>query len=308
MASTRRLTSAVLLLALGVAGCTSAGHARPEPTAPRPFQGVTYYGPGSRAALHTAEEHLIAACMRGKGFTYHPQPQPTGPNRLDTSPYLLLTEAQARRDGYGETDAVLRAPRPAGATGTNAHEENDPRWKAALLGTDRHRVYVRLPGTLEFFYDTDSCVSAAGTQLYGRDYQRLYNTFQVLTGRVVNRVTGDARYRAAMRRWQGCMRDAGQRAHTLDEPPAAIQKQLQRAGTDPTALHAVAGQELKLAGTDAGCQRRAGLFDAVAHAQRDAEQAVLRAAGAGADADLARLREARQRAIARATESATPPA
>jgi hypothetical protein len=307
VAGTRRLTGAVLLLTLGVAGCTSAGHARPEPAAPRPFHGVTYYDPGLRAALHTAEERLIADCMRGKGFTYRPQPLPTGRNRLDVNPYLLLTDEEARQDGFGETGSVLRARRTA-ADG-NARQESDARWKAALLGTEKHRVYVRLPGKLEYFYNTDSCVSAADTGLYGPDYQRLYNTFQVLAGRVVDRVTGDARYRAALRRWQSCMHDAGQDVRSLDEPPASIRRQVQRAGTDPAALRTVAGRELKSARADARCQRQAGLFDAVAGAQGEAERAVLRTAGAGAD--LTRLRGLRRRAAARArplaARSTAPP-
>lgn len=298
--------SAVLLLALGVAGCTSAGHAQPEPTAPRPFQAVTYYDPGQRATLHTAEEQRITACMRAKGFAYSPRPLPVGPNRLDTNPYLLLTADQARQDGFGETGTALRTLHAGSAADGNARQESDPRWKTALLGTESHRVYVRLPGKQEFFYNTDSCVTDADTTLYGPDYQRLYNIFQVLTGQVVDRVTGDTRYRAALRRWQTCMRDAGQDVRGLEEPPAAIRRQLQRAGTDQAALRTVAGRELKSARTDARCQSQAGLFDAVAAAQRDAERTVLRAAKA--EGDLARLREARARAITRASRSTAPPA
>ncbi|MEU9449390.1 hypothetical protein [Streptomyces sp. NPDC048277] len=101
------------------------------------------------------------------------------------------------------------------------------------------------------------------------------------------------------------MRKADQDVHGLDSPAVAIQRQLRRIGDDRAALHTIAGQELESAATDARCQQQAGLFDAVAAAQREAEPTVLREANA--EAELARLRKARQSATARATPPTPEP-
>lgn len=187
-----------LLLGLGAAGCSaSGGTAAPGPAplpAPRPFQGVTHYSEPERAALHTAEEDLVAACMKRRGFTYRPQRRTTGDRTADANPYGLLTVAQATNDGYGITSTALAVRPPVD---TNAREGADKRWKDALLGTPAHRVDVPMPLGGTFFHHTDSCVGDAKSRLFGPAYYKLYNSFQILSDAVIQKVRTDRRYLAA---------------------------------------------------------------------------------------------------------------
>ena len=236
----------------------------------------------------------MAACMRQRGFSYQPEPLAEGDHRPDNSPYGLLTPTQAANDGFGVTSAALNArPAPDG----NAAKDDESAWKAALLGTESHRMTVSLPAGQQFFYNSDACVIDAIWRLYGPDYYRLFNTFQVLTNQVVDKVEKDPRYLAAQTRWQNCMKASGQNAAVIVDPPAEINRELQQAGTDSVKLHQLIGHELQLAGTDAQCQKQADLATAVAQAQSDAEKAVIGAHGA----DLATLKKLRQAALDRAS-------
>ncbi|MFE5592041.1 hypothetical protein [Streptomyces sp. NPDC056549] len=297
MSSRRRTAAVALLLGLGAAGCsTSGGTAAPGPAprpTPRPFQGVTHYPEPELVALHAAEEELVAACMKRRGFTYRPQPLATGNHLSDISPYGLLGVAQAVNDGYGITSTALSMRQPADV---NAAEGANTRWKEALLGTPAHRVNLAMPMKREFFYQSDSCVSDAKSRLFGPDYYRLYNTFQVLGDAVVDRVRADRRYLAAQDSWSACMKKGGAEAKAFGDPQARIDGDLRKAGRDPAAVHAVAGVELKLSRADADCQAGAGLTAVVTAAQKDAEKRL----GAGYDDELAALRDLRKQALARA--------
>ncbi|MFB6839835.1 hypothetical protein [Streptomyces sp. NPDC056361] len=298
MNSRRRTAAVALLLGLGAAGCsTSGGTAAPGPAplpAPRPFQGVTHYPGPQLTALHAAEEDLVAACMKRRGFTYRPQPLATGNHLADANPYGLLGVAQAVNDGYGITSTALSMRPPADA---NAAEAADTRWKEALLGTPAHRVTLRMPMGREFFYQADSCVSDAKSRLFGADYYKLHNTFQVLGDAVVEKVGTDRRYLAAQESWSACMKDAGATAKAFGDPRTAVDRQLRQAGRDRAKVHAVAGVELKLSRADADCQASTGLAAVVSAAQADAEKTL----GAGYADELAALRTMRDKALTTAT-------
>ncbi|AWZ15990.1 MULTISPECIES: hypothetical protein [unclassified Streptomyces] len=163
-------------------------------------------------ALHAAEEDLVAACMRRRGFTYRPQPLATGNRIADANPYGLLAVAQAVDDGYGITSTAL-AVRPQ--EDANAGESANDRWKEALLGTPAHRVDLKMPLGRQFFYHSDSCVSDAKSGLFGPDCHRLYNTFQVLADALVDKVRADGRHVEAQGAWSACVKDAGADAGTL---------------------------------------------------------------------------------------------
>ncbi|MFI9112439.1 hypothetical protein [Streptomyces venezuelae] len=300
MSSRTRTAAVALLLGLGAAGCSTSGGTAapgPAPLPARPFQGVTHYSEPQRVALRAAEEDLVAACMKRRGFTYRPQRLATGNRMVDASPYGLLTVPQAIDDGYGITSTALAAKPPVDA---NAAENANERWKAALLGTPAHRVNLAMPQGREFFYHADSCVAEANSRLYGPDYYKLFNTFQVLADAVVEQVRKDDRYLAAQRAWSGCMKEtdaaAGVKAGTFGEPRSTVDRRLQEAGQDPAKIHEVAGAELKLSRADAQCQARVGLAEVVATAQSEAERTV----GAGYADELAALRSLRAKALATA--------
>lgn len=294
--SSRTLAAlAVLLLGLGGAtGCAASGGTTQPAATPRPFNGVIYYDQGERSALHAAEEQRVAECMRRRGFAYAPEPLAQGDHRPDASPYGLLTTAQAANDGFGVLSAALNAqPLPD----HNAAADGDASWRQALLGTDSHRVTVNLPAGQQFFYNSDSCVSDAESSLYGPDYYRLFNTFQVLDNEVIGKVQADPRYLTALSRWQACMKAAGENAATLTDPPTSIDQGIQQAAADSTRLHQLAGRELTLARTDADCQQQIGLAHVVALAQTDAETSTL----GGYAAELTTLWKLRNAALDVAT-------
>ncbi|MEU5094993.1 hypothetical protein [Streptomyces sp. NPDC020996] len=297
---TRTALAALLLGILGAAGCTQSGGTTPEPALPRPFDGVLSYDQRERQALHTADERLVADCMRRRGLRYQPQPLVTGgTDPDDVNPYGLLTRAQARRDGYGITSARLAARPP---DDPNADRAREPGWRRALLGTKSHEVRIRLPGGAEFFYNSDACVTRARQTLYGADYDRLSSTYQVLSNQVVTAVREDPRYLRAQHRWALCMRAAGVAVKSVDDPRGLVEQRLRRAADRPARLREVARYELKVSGQDADCQRTTGLTRTVAEAQARAETD---AAGART-AELARLRDLRSAAVRRATAPPSP--
>lgn len=295
MSSRKSATFAALLLGLGATGCAASGGTASPAAVSRPFDGVTYYDAAQRTTLHAAEEQRVAQCMKQRGFTYAPEPLAEGDHRPDASPYGLLTPAQATNDGFGVLSAALNAQQ---VPDSNAAEAGNAAWNHALLGTDSHRVTVDLPAGQQFFYNSDSCVIDAETRLYGPDYYRLYNTFQVLDNEVIDKVHADPRYLAAQTHWQSCMKAAGEQDATLADPPAAISSGLQHVGTDSAALHQLVGRELQLAHTDAECQAQSGLASVVATAQGDAEKAVL-GSHAGDLAMLEKLRAAALQVVAK---------
>ncbi|MEV7602443.1 hypothetical protein AB0O91_34235 [Kitasatospora sp. NPDC089797] len=287
------LALAAVLLGLGAAGCSSSGGTTPPGAEPRPFDGVTHYDEPQRVALHDAEEGLIAACMRGRGFEYRPQPLGTGDHRVDANPYGLLTTAQATGDGFGVISTALNLKPVADP---NRDHASDQAWKDALSGTEAHRVTVDLPDGQQFFYNGDSCLSRAGDALYGPDYYRLFNTFQVLSGKVVTGVQADGRFTAAEGRWRDCMSAAHRPAAHLGDPVDTIVQRVRQEGSDPARTHGLIGDELALAEASARCQSQAGLATAVTRAQTDVERTVL-----GSDQPLLdRLRALRREALARA--------
>ncbi|MFJ9610180.1 hypothetical protein ACIRS1_27945 [Kitasatospora sp. NPDC101176] len=294
------LALAAVLLGLGAAGCSTSGGTTPPGAPPRPFGGVTHYDEQQRAALHDAEEVLVTGCMRERGFDYRPQGLVTGDHRVDANPYGLLGADQAAADGFGVISTALHLKQ---AADPNQEHDADQAWKAALLGTDAHRVTVDLPGQQQFYYNGDSCLTRARDTLYGPDYFRLFNTFQVLGGKVVAGVQADGRYAAAEGRWRDCMSAAHQSATHLADPVAVIDQRVKQDGGDPAKTHDLIGGELSLARTSARCQDQAGLAATVERIQADVEKTVL-----GADQPLLdQLRGLRQQALARASHPTPTP-
>lgn len=295
MSARQRTVAAALLLGVGAAGCGSSGGSAPAETSlPRPFQGVTYYNQQQATALQSANENLVARCMSGRGFTYRQQKLTAGPRPQDKNPYGLLTVAQAAMDGYTITSVRLGSGMPPDA---NRAESTNAKWTAALLGSEAHRVHVKLPEGQEFYYNADSCVTDAETRLFGADYDRLFNSFQVLTNRVLDSVHKDQRFLAAQGKWRTCMQSAGESAATPDASQELIARQLQQVGKDPGKLRSTADRELRLSAADAHCQEQSHLARAVTQAQADAEATTL----VGHTDDLARLRVLRDTALAKAT-------
>ncbi|MEU6076324.1 hypothetical protein [Micromonospora sp. NPDC047074] len=300
----QRWAQVVLLpVLLGVVGCAAAPGRTATVDLPQPLDGVTYFTSAESSALHDAYEELVTRCMRDRGFAYRPTPLSSATRLRDINPYGLLSREEARIDGYRITsslagDAQAR-PRPAQAP------TSTPGWDEALLGTEAHRVTVQLPEDHEMYYNSDGCTYQATAALYGDDWQRLYDTFQVLANRVVETVSQDAEFRGAQSVWSACMERAGQPARTFDEARGRIEGAFTRAAENRSDLMPVVRQELATAAADADCQDEVGMTAAVRAAQGRAQAAVLDTSRRG---QLDQLRRLRAEVLRRVTASpgATP--
>ncbi|MGC4789519.1 hypothetical protein ACLQ22_17000 [Micromonospora sp. DT178] len=296
----QRWAQVVLLpVLLGVVGCAAApGHTTTTVELPRPLDGTTYFTSAESSALHDAHEQLVTRCMREKGFAYQRVPLSPAARLRDINPYGLLSRKQAGTDGYRITSSLAEEAkarsRPA-PTSTST-----PAWNEALLGTESHRVTIRLPEGHEVFYNSDGCTHQATAALYGADWQRLYDTFQVLANRVVEAVNQDAEFLGAQSAWSQCMTRAGQPSRTFDEARGRIEAAFNQAAEDRADLMPVVRQELATAAADAGCQDEVGIADVVRAAQGRAEAAILDASRQG---QLGELRWLRADVLRRVTTS-----
>ncbi|QGV82276.1 hypothetical protein [Streptomyces ficellus] len=265
---------ALILLALG--GCADAparggGDGGPLPV---PLRGAGTVSPEQTRALHEAEERAVTSCMLRRGLPYRPVParRPTGGT---DNPYGLLTGRDAAAHGYGISATAL-----AGA----AEDPNEPlpatwdaerraAWHRALTGSGRHHRTLTAPGAASLRINTDGCVYAARTALYGSAWEQAELTVAGLAAQVVARVTADRAFLAAQQDWAACMRDAGERVSTLQQARGVIQDAVERAA--PRApLRAVGRREVEIARRDARCQSESGLAGATRTAQERVEAAL----------------------------------
>ena len=314
--SVRASTTMLLLVAL-VAGCGDASgdrRAAPRPAVGYPFGGAAHV-PGEERAIHIAAENvLIAACMRERGFQFLPQPGPPGGSDPD-NPYGLLTPDDARTHGYRIAEDMMRRPPTVDEDPNEAARAALPAprraaYDAALLGTEQHEEEIPVPGGGVFTYRSDACAYTARRALFGADWDGLYVTVQAATNAVVDEVLRSAPFTRAQRDWSSCMGGRGHRASGLADPRRQVAQALAGTGAagpsdaptaSPTASAAPLSRramrlEQRVAVADAACQDHSGLWAVAAVAQEAAEArqpaATLRAAD--------RLRAARATALAAA--------
>lgn len=294
----RRAAVPIILALLATAGC---GTTAPGPSAdaalPLPLGGAGYPTAGEQARLHTSEEALVAACMHAHGFDYRPVP---AADRPTPNPYGLLTEKDAREDGYGMTSAALAElslPDPNQAAVAALPAERRDAWDSALLGTGHSQTTVSATGAADLQVNTDSCVYEARTKLYGPGYDQLDLRVEGLDGTVVGAVSKDPDILGVQQKWSACMTRHGHPAATLQAARTRVEDELTQAGNRSDALHATARDELDLAQTDATCQKSVKFDDVVRDAQTRAEAAL----GAPAHDTAAELVAARHLALLRST-------
>jgi hypothetical protein len=297
----RGLLLAVLPLIL-LAGCLRAAGQQagqlPEPPDPRPVGGLASFSPTETAALHTSEEAAVRGCMSSRGFRYLPVPG-RSVRSAAASPYALLF-ARAEGDGYGMTMAAIEARNTAGDPNDKALAGTSPsfrdRWRAALVGTDRHVTRIRTPDGFDLRFSTDGCVYAARERVYGTGWDQRYYLVQGLSNLVLTAVQRAPAYSAAVRAWSECMRGAGYSYPNLQAPRKAVQDRL-TAVSGPTVE--VGKFELSVARQDYSCQRHARLHETIQSVQRELEGGILR----GHQADIEQLTRQRKDALTRVSAS-----
>src|SRR5262249_8963000 len=156
------------------------------------------------------------------------------------------------------------------------------RWRAALVGTDRHLTRIRTPDGFDLRYSTDGCVHAARERVYGTGWDQRYSLVQGLSSLVLTAVQRAPAYSAAIRTWSDCMRSAGYSYPDLQASRKAVQDRL-TAASGPTVE--VGTFELGVARQDYACQRHARLHETIERVQREVEGDILR----GHQADIQQL-------------------
>ncbi|SPF03248.1 hypothetical protein [Streptomyces sp. MA5143a] len=269
---------AAVCAALTVAGCSlpgAAGHAparAPEPPDVRPLAGAASFPHSEAVRLHDLQEKAIVRCMAERGLRYSSRPRTASSRGEETNPYGLLGARRASTDGYGIVGEFLHlrsSPPP------RDDEPRDPAWQRALLGTAEHKVAVALPDGSRLEYSTDGCVNAARVEVYGADWNRTEPVVAALSARVLTAVEKDPGYRAAMRRWSSCMAEAGYRVAGLQAVRKRLNDRLPKVSGDPSALRALAREEIRTAEADARCQAETKLAKTVGDVQRTVEERVL---------------------------------
>jgi hypothetical protein len=250
-------------------------------------------------ALHRAEERAVRRCMVRAGFTYQVVPPSANRRAAEVNPYGLLDPERAHADGYGMTvqhfEGSSTPPDPNAQTVAALPENIREKWEEALLGTPRHHKKVTLLDGRKLSYDENSCVQKARREVYGAEWNVLFQSFQGFSNRVMQETVESPRFEKALHAWTDCMRKAGYSFADLQAPREVVQAKLDTADGDRARLRAAGKTELRIARRDSACERKARLHEATRDAQATAEKHVL----TGHEAEYRRLVELRRQALDR---------
>ncbi|GAA2207338.1 hypothetical protein GCM10009850_027960 [Nonomuraea monospora] len=244
--------------------------------------------PHDEERLHRAEELLLRDCMRGHGFETWPTPFRSPVPEYLEFPYAVTDVAWARRHGYGsdlrDRIAELRRTDPNRRYFESLPPDRRAAALVALNGARADGLQTRLPTGGVVRRSDSSCTSQAERRLYG-DLDAWYRAEKItgsLPGLRVAKVTADARFGEAVRRWSGCMREHG---HAYSTPAQARSDALRPEGGR--------AREIRVAVAEATCAAGTGLT-ATAHRlegqyKRAVEEQYRAALGAKRDLQLAAL-------------------
>jgi hypothetical protein len=250
-------------------------------------------------ALHRAEERAVRRCMVRAGFAYQMVPPSVNLRATEVNPYGLLDPDRAHADGYGITAQHFEgssAPLDPNAQAVAALRKNiRDNWNEALLGTPRHHKKVTLLDGRKLSYDETACVQKARKEVYGAEWNVLFQSFQGFSNRVMRETMESPRFEKALRSWTDCMRKTGYSFADLQAPREAVLAKLDSADDDPAQLRAAGKTELRIARRDSACERKARLHEAARDAQTTAEKDVL----TGHQAEYRRLVDLRRQALDR---------
>jgi hypothetical protein len=197
--------------------------------------------PDEDQLLWAAEEELVVACMRKRGFSYLPNLKDDDPESGQRHVHMDRrgdVEA-AHAKGYGLFERMQAGESPNSTVDRNAEplarmtELERGAFLDALRGPTtspadpsvRHMVEsVPLPGGGAAYWYRDSCLAQARHRLYGDDYEHNEIGYgqAILRNELLTRADEDPDYKKSLDAWRGCMR-----ARWFDEDqPAAAAKRL----------------------------------------------------------------------------------
>jgi hypothetical protein len=280
------------LLATTVTGCASGTPASDSPSEAGP--GSHRAPGGTEGTLHLAEQLLIKRCMQEQGHKYWIEP----PAPEDVSirfPHVVDDPVWARAHGYG-TDLRREREAEVRANPNQKYFRSAPAAIRATLVSDLNGarpqgLSARLPNGMRVTHSDRGCLATAERELYG-DLEAWFRATRVTTtlaGMRVGLVSGDKRYKAAVKVWARCMRGHG---YTYADPAAS------RAAATQPGRPWPHDEEVRLASAEAACAVSSGLSDVTKSLDTE-YRAELRRGHPRETADLSRLkREALPRARA----------
>ncbi|MCX4238762.1 MULTISPECIES: hypothetical protein [Streptomyces] len=215
--ATTGLAAALLLAGCGTA--TDAPPSRPHPTAPSREPSAE-----ESRLLDRAEQVLISRCMTARGFRYEVTDVIGASGEGARSfPYAVDDVAWARAHGYGGRQERLKAAAQQADPNQRYFHRLSPSARVAartaLTGPSPVGLSVKAPTGMTITASTKGCIADAERTLYADldDWFRVKVITMNLRPLRETRVHKERRYTDAVRRWAGCMRQAGRPYATPDE-------------------------------------------------------------------------------------------
>lgn len=206
--------------------------------------------------LANAESELIATCMAEKGFRYRAEIVDPASQASGSDEERTLNMADRRTRGYGLGAQYGTEKKTAGAMTNDAYvaalpENKSTAYMKALRGDSGDFREMRFAGGQNITFSERGCESSSRKALYGNLDDRIAVTYfpQNLNSGLTPRVENSPKYRAAMKKWQECMRGKG---YTEASPDTAYEllKAAYRADGATSALRA---REIAVATADGEC-------------------------------------------------------
>lgn len=245
-----------------------------------------------RQKLWTAEQIVVASCMKARGFQYASPPFDDGDDLLrkpsGATPADVL---EAARRGYGLAERFAHEE-------TASRRSKQPGADALPTRPDQRRAFIDAligPDTVaDPFAYRDSCYERARDEIHGHDPNNERGSMlAALEEKVEARVAADAQHQSAVRDWRACMQASGYAYPTPHAAAEALAQAYARGRLTWKQLHA---KELQIAPVEASCSAAVELVERERAARSRAEEAV----AADQQATLRALREEQQLALAAA--------
>lgn len=240
--------------------------------------------------LWTAEEGLVEACMRKRGFTYLPNPKDVDPDAYRDQAQTRRGDVEAARSkGYGLVEQIQKGDAPVTQVNRNAEALTHmtvaersaflealrgPAISAADPGMQSMVVSVPIPGGGSAYWYRDSCFAQARRQLYGENFEdnEVGYAREFLRTAMFARADEDPEYKDSLETWRDCMRGQGL---SEDRPASAAKRLTKQYHEGRLSMDELHTQEVKIATVDAECYAKADLERVRQAAEARAEEAVL---------------------------------
>ncbi|MEU1273266.1 hypothetical protein [Streptomyces sp. NPDC005799] len=242
--------------------------------------------------------------MRERHQVYRPVPGLENKRLAAANPYGLLTEEQARTDGYGITGEAFEKNSQGVPSDPNKgivqrlSKGKVRAWEKDLSGSRTSYTKVTAPSGSVLQIPKSGCVRLANSQFYGEKWDALYFVVQDLANQVIAKTEESRSVRAAVQRWSKCMRAHGHPGLTsLQDPRRQITNDLKAAGDDTTKWKTLGSHEISLAQQDYTCERASKVHETVNIAQSVAEHQILTPRWAAAVEQFRELRKKADRRV-----------